>query len=643
MAKVKHAVWFAASLIALSAGIYFRVIGFYEWPLAADEYYIYRSMTFILDTGLPQFPCGGYYARGLLYQYLTVPLLHFGASPEAALRSVAILSGLSMLPAAYYLARRIGGFPIAAAVLVILSLSAWEIEMSRFGRMYAPFQALFMWYVYHAYRLITERDIGRWRWLITLSIIGPFVWEGAIVLAIFNFFPILLDRKLASTRYILGAGTVLASSALFLSTNFRFLNSERPPTIETATDQSSAGHLDNFLGSLIPTLINSPIWMTVFALLLCVLVVLVWRAILRADLTMLEILVLVVANIVLAANQLLLTAILITGAALAGWIRPEVAKYQEVRHVILAMFLISLFFVLTAAFGDIAPSLTSRMQILIAFPDILNSIAYPWILSTPLMTVGLVFLALIAMLACFSDNSSKGSGLRLLLAYALAAVTIIGAIPTSYNETRYTFFLYPLLVCIAGYAVYVISEKLASWRPEIIWIPPIMFVALFLVSSDFAYSHLTTISSYETNFRMGYSKRLTRHYYPRADFRSPAEYVNENSKAEDTVIVSSVSFTEYLNDTDYVYLDESETRYRNQACPNTRRERWSDLPLLGTTSELASIDAGTGTRPTWFVIDQQTSQTEEWAKFQKQQTSMQPAYRSPDNRTVVFKQSIDGL
>ena len=50
--------------------------------------------------------------------------------------------------------------------------------MSRFGRMYAPFQAVFIWWVYHAYRLVETGDRRRWRWLLGLSAIGPLVWEG---------------------------------------------------------------------------------------------------------------------------------------------------------------------------------------------------------------------------------------------------------------------------------------------------------------------------------------------------------------------------------------------------------------------------------------------------------------------------------
>jgi len=121
--------------VSLAAGIYFRFVAIGEWPLATDEYFVYRSIAFILDSGLPEFPCGGFYTRGLIYQYVTAPLLSFGLAPEVALRTITALSSLILLPAAYLLSVRLGGRRIAYAVLIVLCLSAWEVEMARFGRM----------------------------------------------------------------------------------------------------------------------------------------------------------------------------------------------------------------------------------------------------------------------------------------------------------------------------------------------------------------------------------------------------------------------------------------------------------------------------------------------------------------------------
>ena len=54
---------------AVLLGVWGRFKGLGTWPLNSDEYYIARSVEDILRTGLPGYDCGGYYVRGLAFQY----------------------------------------------------------------------------------------------------------------------------------------------------------------------------------------------------------------------------------------------------------------------------------------------------------------------------------------------------------------------------------------------------------------------------------------------------------------------------------------------------------------------------------------------------------------------------------------------
>ena len=74
-------------------------------------------------------------------------LQYAGLSPELAPRLIAALSSLIALPAVYLLGRRLGGRNIGLLAVAILAISVWETEVARFGRMYAPFQAIFVWYL----------------------------------------------------------------------------------------------------------------------------------------------------------------------------------------------------------------------------------------------------------------------------------------------------------------------------------------------------------------------------------------------------------------------------------------------------------------------------------------------------------------
>ena len=64
-------------LVSVFLGAIIRLNGLGDWTLALDEYYIIASSENILKHGLPQFPNGGYYSRGILLQYLISFLISF--------------------------------------------------------------------------------------------------------------------------------------------------------------------------------------------------------------------------------------------------------------------------------------------------------------------------------------------------------------------------------------------------------------------------------------------------------------------------------------------------------------------------------------------------------------------------------------
>ena len=131
---------------AIAVGLYARLYALGESPLAIDEYYLAQSIRNILETGFPRFDCGGYYVRGLIQQYSTAVLNIVGIDMHVALRTITVLANIAAIPAVYLLGKRIGGFNAAVCACILFALSVWEIEIARFGRMYAPFQAIFVWY-----------------------------------------------------------------------------------------------------------------------------------------------------------------------------------------------------------------------------------------------------------------------------------------------------------------------------------------------------------------------------------------------------------------------------------------------------------------------------------------------------------------
>jgi hypothetical protein len=173
----------------VAAGVLARFWGLGKWPLAIDEYYFARSVQNVLHFGIPQFPCGGLYVRGLLLQYATAGLQWAGLSAELAPRLIAAVSSLVALPAVYRIGRRLGGPETGLLAVAVLGLSVWEIEIGRFGRMYAPFQALFAWYVVFFLEYVIDRKGRALAPLLILSVLGLAVWEGGVFLVLTNFLP----------------------------------------------------------------------------------------------------------------------------------------------------------------------------------------------------------------------------------------------------------------------------------------------------------------------------------------------------------------------------------------------------------------------------------------------------------------------
>ena len=156
-------------LLFIVIGLYFRLKGLGKWPFTNDEYYVAKSVRNILENGMPSFDCGGYYVRGILYQYLMVPFVALGFRDELAFRLVPVISYVIAIPALYQLGKRTSGAVLACLVVASFSISLVEIELSRFARMYMPFQALFLWYLLFLYKAVLEQDRTARIWMYGLS------------------------------------------------------------------------------------------------------------------------------------------------------------------------------------------------------------------------------------------------------------------------------------------------------------------------------------------------------------------------------------------------------------------------------------------------------------------------------------------
>jgi len=410
--------------------------------LAIDEYYFAQSVQNLLHFGIPEFPCGGLYVRGLLLQYLSAALQWAGASAELAPRLLAALSSLLVLPAVYSIGRRLGGREVGLVAVCVLALSVWEVEIGRFGRMYAPFQALFVWYVFFFLRYVIDRERRALVPMLVLSGLGFAVWEGGIFLVLTNFLPPLVahpDGRLSRRDwlYLAGCSLLLIPAYILTLADLRMSGEEPalPPNYVEPPDGASLSRLDAAVMPL--KTLSAHLGWAIVALLpvSCALYAALqqMRGLMRAPAKPLATLSLLAVLVCAATHQFQLAVGIVIICLLLGVLDLRRLISRELRPLHIALLAFVVFWI---TFGIAtsdwhAPGLSPLHKIFllgyefVRFPDTVRQVAMPWARTVPLLSLGLFVLVGAACLhACvrFGDTSPQE---RVLL--ALFVILLLGA------------------------------------------------------------------------------------------------------------------------------------------------------------------------------------------------------------------------
>jgi hypothetical protein len=569
---------------ALLAGLYGRFKGIGTWPLGVDEFYISRSIDNVLRTGLPAFPCGGYYTRGLIYQYAVAGLRLCGWSPEVAGRFIAGVSSLALFPAAYLLARRVQGSLAGWLVVIILCVSVWEIEMARFARMYAPFQAVFAWYLVAYLGFTVDKRAAALGWMIALSVLGILTWEGGVLLGFANIFAIVLAHengrlKAKDWRRIALLGLLLA--AFFLATRDLRGFTYPPPSDADAME----GPTTSFAAAWFAPLWRHPGWVCGLLPPLALAVpALRWigsfrdRWLVAAGLCL--------ALLAGAVHAFLVAAGVLVLMLLVRLIDRQALTWRRARYFWLALGAFLLFW--TAAEASTGAGAILR---LFGLPDVYDQVLRPWARTLPILTTGLC--AAMAYLCWNSIRSERtaADAVSVLLSLIIVLVFAVGTTPADRIETRYTFFLYPVFILLTVSAILMITSRLGKRRGL-----PLLFIAgvpllCFAATEDFQPRHILEVDSEWVNYRVEMPRHWAEHYYPRNDVRGVGQWRAAHVQPGDVVITGIPNVDEYYGHIDYFFLDEGDSRYETYVCRDGRTERWTNRPVLYKAAALMPIVA----------------------------------------------------
>lgn len=578
--------------------------------LAVDEYYFYTSISYILDSGLPAFPSGGYYDRGILVQYLTASSILLLGDNYLALRLLMAICGLLAVVVAYHYARFFLPRPAAYAVAASIFLSSWQIEFSGFARMYAPFQLLTVSFLYsiHAAYVLCRRKMLYIPHL--LLFVGYFVHELNLLLTPLLFLPFLLPSRDTLIPSWKAKGIFATVSAALLSIGL-FLHRIpfRNLGVEVVVPENYQPLHTPFL-----RLPQFPYWavfddpMLNLFLLLGILVTLglaMWFAAQRAPkLSTIHLL------CALAAVAALAHSFVITGALLCvAFFRFDLRNHLKDRTLRLLLTLTAcatVFWFSRAALDLMATSsseVIARARVIrfafLGWPDFYGGYWGYWVRELPGVSI-LLFLSLAFQLL----TKAKDPLPRFLqhpMLVVLYVMLCFSLLYSMYGSTRYSFFVYPsILITIALTVDDVVTRlsKRLSLRHVSRW-SAAGYLLLFGVSEDFNPSHLWAIRSDEATYRTGPYAGFSRVWYPRSDYESIAKFVHHSLQpGEDApvVVVEQPPMSRYLDDlgVDYaIYYDRRGHRFGI-----TQRgsiEIWSGRTLLSTLDDLRRYSEGART------------------------------------------------
>jgi hypothetical protein len=159
----------------------------------------------------------------------------------------------------------------------------------------------------------------------------------------------------------------------------------------------------------------------------------------------------------------------------------------------------------------------------------------------------------------------------------------------TYFDTRYFFFLYPLIIITSFLSLQNILSKIFYRQFQTNFTLSLLVIPILFFSEDFNLRHLFLIDSREMNYRQNFTLAEKIHYYPRWDTRTPAEFINKNLKNDEIVIINEQVYDYYLNRTDYFYYNYKGPEFTGISVNKGKKERWTNARLIYNTKDLKGL------------------------------------------------------
>ena len=594
---------------ALAVGLFARLHHLGHRQLAVDEYYFIHSIDLIVETGVPALPGGGYYMRGIIPQYITAAFVRTFGKTGFAYRFPAVLFGLLSIGLAFLYARRFIEPRLAGLLALLLLLSSWQVEFSRFARMYTAFQCVSLLFLLAVDSAFFR---GNWRWRYLphgIAVVGLLTHQLGMLLLPLLFLPFIVAQERFPTWWHGFQYAVVSLITTTLCLAFKQIDWRHVGVIDAWPEHYVGLSASRLRLPAFPfwTVSPTPLENLVFVLSVCALTVLVlwslsqWarksgrEGIADADIVLAMLLVCTALHaFVLSAACLLL---LVFRYEMHRWpVWPKRVRWLLALTVIAGATWVG-YAGLTQtwmAHADVAGRglLGAWRQTFFGWPDLYSGLIRLWIREFP-------WLSLVAASACaYQLLSALRLSMPLLLrrpaVMVLYFVLCLAVLNTLYPSTRYAFFFYPLVLLVLLQSLPNAWAALSLSRTRYgqvlnTWAPVGLGVVIFMMTSDWNPVHLIQVTAPDVNFRVGRFSAFADTWYPRSDFASPAQFLNAHADAAvgaPVVVLGQPPVSEHLRREHAVYYPQHDPRFFNVSRERGQRDLWSGQQLLSTPEGL---------------------------------------------------------
>ena len=602
-------------------GCYARFVSLGMWPLAEDEYYLTTAALKTLAFGVPQLECGGYYVRGILLQYLSIFPLKIFESIEFAARILPSITSLLAVIPVYLIAKKFGGIYVALIAIILFMLSVWEIEFARFARMYSPFQLVFLIYILYLIKSVYEPSSKSQYVLFGMSFLSIFLYEGAIFLLALNFLPFILGFIRINKTNILLLISLPIVYMKYTLTDFRAVNSgnvslndESVVTgmpsnfIDDATVSTTASSLKEIspqIFSSFPIQVSDSMWGMIYVnqFYLIPIVLLVFAGLyffvrfVKSSRVNFLLYALLLSILLASLLHMLFLWLCLLILILLFYSKLSDEKSSPIISILtnnnLLLFLVStllILFVHLIFYFSNYDGISEMPKYFLKYPDFYYKVARLWFQAMPIQSIVMASVIIVTSLFCLIRYKELDKRICFLAGIVLVLFLAVSILQTTYSQIKYTFFIYPLVLILFSIAVVYLLEVFKKNKVLYMLVLPTLIFGSLYIFEDYNFKHIINVQAAEINFRQNYSMPKYMQYYPRKDYRTPGEYINNNLKSGDVVVSIYVPVVaHYLDQLDYMFWYKNEEEFVGLSACDGKKEFWTNANLISDKQQLYEL------------------------------------------------------